>query len=105
MPQVPNPKFNPYGGGGGGRGIQARTYALSRTRLAVPGPFELSWKDKIYLRRMRNGQTMTAVAQALGINVGTVSAAIRRAAQRFEVEDYKELLKLESVQVILDGED
>lgn len=105
MPNVPAPKFNPYSRGPDGRGIQERTYRLSRHRLNAPGQFELSWKDKIYLRRIRSGQSMAAVAKALDTNVGTISASLRRAARRFAVEDYKELLALETVQTILDGED
>lgn len=74
-------------------GITQRAYASSLNRARAGKPFELTWRDKIYLRAIRNGETMTAIGKRMGLTSATISETLRNASRRFEVKSYRELLE------------
>lgn len=104
MPRVPEPtsRFNPNAEY---RGISRANYENSINRVRAGKPFELTWKDKIYLRRLRNGETQAHIARVLNTKPSAVAMTLRAAATRFNVKTWQELLTLPDVQTILDGED
>jgi len=104
MPRVPETtsRFNPDDGH---RGISRASYENSINRVRAGKPFELTWKDKIYLRRMRRHQSQAQISRELGISARTISTALNAAARRFEVSDIAELLALDEVQRQLNAED
>lgn len=104
MPRVPDgrSRFNPDEGR---RGISRTKYENSICRVRAGKPFELTWKDKIYLRRLRNGETQAHIARVLNTKPSAVAMTLKAAATRFNVETWQELLTLPDVQTILDGDD
>lgn len=103
MPRVPNDqsRFNPSSKGG----ISRANYENSISRQRAGKPFVLTWKEKIYLRRMRNGETQAHIARALEVPPASISAALNAAARRFNVDTVAELRELDEVRRQLDGED
>lgn len=87
------------------RGIYDDNLVRSPFRARAGKPFELTWKDKIYLRRIRNGETQAHIAHVMKIHRGNLSTVLNAAARRFDVETIKELLALDEVQRQLDAED
>lgn len=104
MPRVPDgrTRFNPDSGN---YGISRAHYENSINRVRAGKPFELTWKEKIYLRRLRNDETQAQIARALNTAPGSISSALNNAVKRFAVTTIPELLALDEVQRQLDGDD
>lgn len=97
VPSIPN--------GHNRRGIYDDKLERSPFRTRAGKPFELTWKDKIYLRRVRNGETQAHIAHVMQIHRGNLSTVLNAAARRFNVETIPELLALDEVQRQLNAED
>jgi DNA-binding NarL/FixJ family response regulator len=91
MPRVPEPYIRGIAGEAHG-GITRSTYQTAHSRVRAGKPFELTWRDKIYLRAIRNGETMTAIGKRMNLSTAAISESLRNASRRFGVQSYKELL-------------